>query len=240
VSRENLITIDGPSGSGKGTVARRVADRLGWHLLDSGALYRLVGLEAYRGGIVATDHPRLSEAAANLDVRFGMDASGHEQIWLRNEEVSGLIRTEAAGERASQVAAVAGVRDALLDRQRRFARPPGLVADGRDMGTVVFPNAPLKVYLTATAEERAKRRYNQLKHKGTGGSLPALFEPGLFEPNLFAQISREVAERDHRDLNRPIAPLRPAADAVIVDSTTMTIEAVVEQVLALWAEAGTT
>jgi cytidylate kinase len=223
---ENLITIDGPSGSGKGTVARRVAERLGWHLLDSGALYRLVGLVAMRRGIDAARHDVLTQIAAQLDVKFGMDADGHEQIWLMGEEVSHAIRTEAAGERASQVAAVPGVRSALMERQRQFAQPPGLVADGRDMGTVVFPTAPFKVYLTATAEERARRRYNQLKHKETGVSLPALFE----------QVVRDVAARDQRDLNRPIAPLKPAADAVIVDSTSMTADAVVERVLKMWAD----
>ncbi len=232
-SFDRLITIDGPSGSGKGTVARRVADKLGWHLLDSGALYRLVGLDAQRQNVDSTNHDALSKIAADLDVRFGMDARGHEQIWLAGEEVSEAIRTESAGERASQVAAVPGVRAALLERQRQFAQPPGLVADGRDMGTVVFPNAPFKVYLTASAEERARRRYKQLKDKETGVSLPALFEPSLFE-----RIAREVAARDERDLNRPIAPLRPAADAVIVDSTSMTIDAVVEQVLSMWADHG--
>jgi cytidylate kinase len=224
VSDSNLITIDGPSGSGKGTVARRVADRLGWHLLDSGALYRLVGLDAHNRGVAGSDHAALERIAAQLDVKFGMDSTGHEQIWLSGQEVSADIRTEIGGERASQVAAVPAVRAALLERQRAFAQSPGLVADGRDMGTVVFPHARLKVYLTATAEERAKRRYNQLKDKGLGVSLAAL--------------SREVAERDHRDLNRPIAPLRPAPDAVIVDSTSMTIDAVVAQVLSLWAEHG--
>jgi cytidylate kinase len=228
---DNLITIDGPSGSGKGTVARRVADKLGWHLLDSGALYRLVGLVALRRGIEPSDHAELSKVAAELDVRFGMDAAGHEQIWLTGEEVSRAIRSEAAGERASQVAAVPGVRSALLERQQQFFRPPGLVADGRDMGTVVFPAAPFKVYLTASAEERARRRYNQLKDKGTGDSLPALFDPGAFE-----QIAREVAARDERDLNRPIAPLKPAPDAVIVDSSSMTADEVVAQVLKMWAD----
>jgi len=226
----HLIAIDGPSGSGKGTVARRVAEHLGWHLLDSGALYRLVGLAAHNQGVAPSNHAALSKIAADLDVRFGSDAAGHEQIWLAGQEVSGLLRTETAGERASQVAAVPGVRAALLERQRNFAQPPGLVADGRDMGTVVFPTAPLKIYLTATAQERAQRRYNQLKDKlkdeGLGVSLAALFE----------QVAKDVAERDQRDSSRPIAPLKPAADAVIVDSTSMTVAAVVERVLNLWAE----
>lgn len=222
----NVIAIDGPSGSGKGTVARRVADRLGWHLLDSGALYRLVGLAAFKTATNPADHAALSRIAVELDVRFGTNPSGQEQIWLGGDEVSGEIRSEAAGERASVVAAVPGVRSALLERQRRFALAPGLVADGRDMGTVVFPNAPLKVYLTATPEERARRRYNQLKDKELGVSLAALFE----------QVAREVAERDRRDMSRPIAPLKPADDARIVDSTSMTADQVVEQVLNLWAE----
>jgi cytidylate kinase len=216
-----VITIDGPSGSGKGTIARRVAERLGWHLLDSGALYRLVGLAALHRGISTDDHAACGQVAADLDVRFGSDAQGHEQIWLAGEEVSAAIRTEAAGDRASQVAAIPAVRDALLDRQRRFAEPPGLVADGRDMGTVVFPYSPLKIYLTASAEERARRRHKQLKDKGIDVSLAAL--------------SREVAERDQRDSSRAIAPLKPAADAVTIDSTSMPIDAVVEKVLALHA-----
>ena len=217
-----MITIDGPSGSGKGTVARQVAIQLGWHLLDSGALYRLVGLAAYNARVDFTNHSALEKIAAGLDARFGVDPAGHEQIWLAGEEVSASIRTETAGDRASQVAVVPGVRSALLDRQHRFAEPPGLVADGRDMGTIVFPLAPLKIFLTATAEERALRRYKQLKDKGLGVSLAAL--------------SQEVADRDLRDSSRAVAPLKPAADAVIVDSTSMTIDAVVQRVLSLWAD----
>ena len=216
-----VIAIDGPSGSGKGTIARRVATALGWHLLDSGALYRLVGLAALQQGVSMADAPNCGRIAAQLDVRFGADAAGAERIWLAGQEVSEAIRTEAAGERASQVAAIATVRAALLERQRRFAQPPGLVADGRDMGTIVFPEAFLKIYLTASAEERARRRYKQLKDKGLDVSLAAL--------------SREVAERDRRDSNRAIAPLKPAADAVLIDSTSVPIDAVVERVLALHA-----
>jgi cytidylate kinase len=217
-----LITIDGPSGSGKGTIARRVASLLGWHLLDSGALYRLVGLAAHQAQIDFTNHRALERIADELDVRFGVDSAGQEQIWLAGVEVSADIRTETSGDRASQVAAVPGVRSALLDRQHRFAEPPGLVADGRDMGTVVFPQAPLKIFLTATAAERALRRYKQLKDKGLGVSLAAL--------------SQEVAERDLRDSSRAVAPLKPATDAVIVDSTSMTVDEVVQRVLGLWAE----
>jgi CMP/dCMP kinase len=221
----NLITIDGPSGSGKGTIARRVAQALGWHLLDSGALYRLVGLSALKGEISTSDHAKCGELATNLNVKFGADADGHEQIWLDDREISGVLRTEATGELASQVAAIPSVRAALLERQRRFAEPPGLVADGRDMGTVVFPDAPLKIYLTASAEERALRRYKQLKSKLKDGELGV----------SLAALSREVADRDHRDSTRAIAPLTPASDAVMLDSTSLSIDAVVECVLNEWA-----
>jgi cytidylate kinase len=218
-----IITIDGPSGSGKGTVARRVAERLGWHLLDSGALYRLVAYAGQSQGVASTDEPRFARIAANLDVRFGTDVRGGEQIWLDGREVSRAIRTEQAGEGASQVAAMPSVRAALVDRQLAFATPPGLVADGRDMGTVIFPAAELKIFLTASAEERARRRYKQLKDKGLSANLAAL--------------SQEIAERDRRDMNRAVAPLKPADDAVIVDSTTMTIDEVVARVLELTAAA---
>lgn len=216
-----VITIDGPSGSGKGTVARRLAEHLGWHLLDSGALYRLVAYAAHLDGIRGDDVGPYARVAANLEVRFGATAEGHEQIWLRGQEVSAAIRTEQAGEGASRVAAMPAVRAALTARQHSFATPPGLVADGRDMGTVIFPTAPLKIFLTASAEERARRRYNQLKDKGLGANLAAL--------------SLEIAERDRRDATRAVAPLRPADDAVIVDSTVMTIDAVVARVLELAA-----
>ena len=216
-----IITIDGPSGSGKGTISRLVADRLGWRLLDSGALYRLVAYAGQRRGLGSYDESGHADIAQNLDVQFGLGPHGGEQIWLAGEEVSQRIRTEQAGEGASRVAAMPGVRTALLDRQRAFAGPPGLVADGRDMGIVIFPKAPLKIFLTASAEERARRRYNQLKDKGLGANLAAL--------------SLEIAERDRRDANRAVAPLRPADDAVIVDSTAMTIDAVVARVLELAA-----
>ncbi len=223
VANVPIITIDGPSGSGKGTIARQVADRLGWHLLDSGALYRLVALAGQRKGISRDDQAGYERVAQQLDVRFGLAADGGEQVWLENEEVSGAIRTEQAGEGASQVAAMPGVRAALLERQRAFATAPGLVADGRDMGTVVFPAAALKIYLTASAEERARRRYNQLKDKGLDANLAAL--------------SLDIAERDRRDASRPIAPLKPVDDALIVDSTSMTIDAVLARVLELAAAA---
>jgi len=216
-----IITIDGPSGSGKGTVARRVAGQLGWHLLDSGALYRLVAYAGEQHGVDPADEAGFAAAARNLDVRFDADLHGEEQIWLAGVEVSRSIRTEQAGEGASRVAVMPQVRAALVDRQHAFATPPGLVADGRDMGTVIFPSAGLKIFLTASADERARRRYKQLKDKGLSANLAAL--------------SLEIAARDRRDANRPLAPLKPADDAVIVDSTSMSIDAVVARVLELAA-----
>jgi CMP/dCMP kinase len=216
-----IITIDGPSGSGKGTVARLVASRLGWHLLDSGALYRLVAYAGLSRGLQPDDEDAHARLAEHLGARFGIGPDGGEQIWLDDAEVSREIRSESAGNGASRVAVMPGVRAGLLHRQRAFARPPGLVADGRDMGTVIFPSAQLKIFLTASPEERARRRYNQLKDKGLSANLAAL--------------SLEIAERDRRDMNRAVAPLKPADDAVIVDSTSMTIDAVVARVLELAA-----
>jgi cytidylate kinase len=216
-----IITIDGPSGAGKGTVCRRVAANLQWHLLDSGALYRLVAYAAQATNVSLDDVAALAGVAAALDVTFGADLQGEEQIWLAGSEVSNAIRSEQAGDGASRVAAIPAVRSALVARQHAFARPPGLVADGRDMGTVIFPTAALKIFLTASAAERALRRYNQLKDKGLGANLAAL--------------SLEIAERDRRDANRPVAPLRPAADAVVLDSTSLTVDEVVAKVLELTA-----
>jgi cytidylate kinase len=213
-----VVTIDGPTSSGKGTISRGVASRLQWHLLDSGALYRLVALAGRQLGLAPDDIGGHTRAAQTLDVTFGA-VQQDEQIWLAGRNVTAEVRTAEAGMGASRVAAWPEVRNALLVRQRRFAREPGLVADGRDMGTVVFPDAPLKVFLTATPEERARRRYNQLKDKGSGVSLAAL--------------SREIAERDLKDSTRAVAPLRPAPDAHVIDSTSLTIQDVVEQVLAL-------
>lgn len=215
-----VMTIDGPSGSGKGTVSRRIAARLGWHLLDSGALYRLVALSAARAGLAGDDEAGHARLAAGMQVHFGEAPDGEELIRLgaEAEDVTAAIRTEQAGAGASRVAAWPAVRAALLQRQRDFARPPGLVADGRDMGTVVFPSAPLKIFLTASAEERARRRHNQLKDKGSGASLAAL--------------SLEIAERDRRDSTRAVAPLVPAQDAVLVDSTSLSIDEVVDRIMA--------
>ncbi|HUG73043.1 MAG TPA: (d)CMP kinase [Steroidobacteraceae bacterium] len=215
-----VIAIDGPSGSGKGTVSRRVASQLGWHLLDSGALYRLVALAGQRAGLTAGDEGGHAALAARMAVTFGQRPDGDELVLLgaSQEDVTGAIRTEVAGQGASRVAIWPGVRAALLQRQRDFAQPPGLVADGRDMGTVVFPTAALKIYLTASPEERARRRHKQLKDKGSGASLAAL--------------SQEIAERDQRDSTRAVAPLVPAADAIAVDSTSLSIEAVVERIMA--------
>ena len=214
-----VLTIDGPSGSGKGTLARRVAQRLGWQLLDSGALYRLLALAGARQGLVPLDESGHAALAATMNIRFASDAAGEEKIFLENEEVSREIRTETAGEDASRVAAMPSVRSALTERQRQFAQWPGLVADGRDMGTVIFPAAPLKIFLTASAEERARRRYKQLKDKGFDVSLAAL--------------SQELAERDRRDANRAVSPLKPADDAELLDSTGMSIEQVEQAVLTL-------
>jgi cytidylate kinase len=222
-----VLAIDGPSGSGKGTVSRRLAMALGWHLLDSGALYRLVALAGVRRGLAADDAAAHAALAATMDVRFGSHQDGSEQVTLQGVDVTHAIREEPVSQGASRVAAWPAVREALLERQRAFAQPPGLVADGRDMGTVVFPGAPLKIYLTASADERARRRYKQLKEKGSAVSLAAL--------------SREIAERDERDSSRAIAPLRPAPDALLLDSTGRSIEEVVASVLAagkarsLWA-----
>ncbi len=214
-----VLTIDGPSGSGKGTVSRAVAKSLGWRLLDSGALYRLVALGARRAGIALTDAPALSNLAEHIDLLFGSGPAGEEIVWLGGMDVTRDIRTEEAGNDASKVAAIPAVRAALLERQRRFAMPPGLVADGRDMGTVVFPLAQAKIFLTASPAERARRRHKQLKEKGVTATLAAL--------------SLEIAERDQRDITRAASPLVASADAVLLDTTGMSVEAVVERVLGI-------
>ena len=217
-----VITIDGPSGSGKGTVCRRIATALGWHLLDSGALYRLVALAGARANLAIEDQAGHAARALAMDVRFGATPEGDEQVFLGDQDVTAEIRTERAGNLASQVASYPSVRRALVERQRRFLAPPGLVADGRDMGTVIFPAASLKVFLTASAEERAGRRHKQLKDKGLDVNLAAL--------------SREIAERDARDTTRSVAPLAAAPDAISLDSTQLSPEAVVARVLELARE----
>ena len=207
-----VICVDGPSGSGKGTLARAVAERLGWHLLDSGALYRIVGAMCLRRGVAFDDEQAVADLATALDIRFAGESVDVEGLNLTDE-----IRTEDAGVNASKVAQMPAVRTAVLALQRSFRQSPGLVADGRDMGTVVFADAELKIFLDASAEERAQRRYKQLKNKGLSVSLRG----------LLAQIQ----ERDARDRGRAVAPLKPADDAIVVDSTSMSIEAVLELVL---------
>lgn len=213
-----VITIDGPSGSGKGTVAALLAAKLGWNFLDSGALYRLLAFAARNHGVDLTNEEALKVLAAHLDVQFGAAANGRGmQIVLEGEDVTDDIRNETVGAGASQVAALPAVREALLQRQKAFREAPGLVADGRDMGTVVFPDAPLKIYLTASAEERARRRFLQLKQKGDDVNLASLLD--------------EIRARDQRDTEREVAPLKPADDAVQLDSTSLTIEAVLNRIL---------
>ena len=207
-----VITIDGPSASGKGTVAERVAQVLGFHFLDSGALYRLTALSAMKHAVALDDEFGVAELAAILPAEFRDGA-----VWLANENVSDAIRAEAIGDGASRVAALPAVRAALLDRQRAYAHAPGLVADGRDMGTVVFPKAAAKVYLTASAEARAERRYKQLIEKGMSASLPALVA--------------DMQARDARDSGRAVAPLKSAPDALLLDTTEMGVEAAVQTVL---------
>jgi len=221
LSTAPVITIDGPSGSGKGTVAALVATALGFHLLDSGALYRLTAHAARGAGVALDDEPGLATLAGALAIRFESD-SGETHVWLDGVDVTHAIRSETCGMHASQVARLPAVREALLQRQREFRRSPGLVADGRDMGTVVFPSAEVKIFLTASAEERAQRRYKQLKDKGFDVNLRALLE--------------EIEARDKRDTGRTVAPLKPAADAVVLDSTALSIEQVRDRVLELAAQ----
>ncbi|MCQ4166437.1 (d)CMP kinase [Tahibacter harae] len=215
-----VLTIDGPSGSGKGTVARVVAERLGWHLLDSGALYRAVGYAASMAGLDLSDTEAMTRCAETTKITFRDPKDGREtRVYVNSHDSTDDLRTETVGAVASAIAAIPSVRAALVDKQLSFRRAPGLVADGRDMGTVIFPDAGVKVFLTASAEERAKRRYKQLKDKGLAVTL--------------ASLLREIEARDARDAARPVAPLKPAADAVLIDSTGMPVDAVVEQVLSL-------
>lgn len=211
-----VLTIDGPSGSGKGTVAKHVAEALGWHLLDSGALYRAVGLLALDRGIALDDRVALAALALDLPIAF-LTAGEGVSVHLDGRARDADLRTEDTGAAASAVAAIPEVRMALLARQHAFRQAPGLVADGRDMGTVVFPDAPVKVYLTASAQERAQRRHKQLMGKGVATTIAALLE--------------EIQARDARDMGRSVAPLKAADDALCIDSTGMPIEQVVEKVL---------
>ena len=218
-----IVTIDGPSGSGKGTVSRALADRLSWHLLDSGALYRLAALAAQRRRVPHADETALASLAAGMNASLSF-RNGVESVTLDGDDVSNALRSERCGELASRIAAVPGVRHALLDRQRAFARPPGLVADGRDMGTVVFPAAQVKVFLTASSDERALRRHKQLKEKGIDVSLRSL--------------SEDIGQRDERDAGRRLSPLRAANDAQVIDSTRLSPEEVTARILPLLEAAG--
>ena len=215
-----VLTIDGPSGSGKGTISRKAADALGWHMLDSGALYRSVGFAASMEGLDLSDAEAVTRCAQTTKISFRDPKDGGEtRVIVNGHDATDEIRTETCGAAASAIAAIPSVRTALLDKQRSFRKAPGLVADGRDMGTVIFPDAAFKVFLTASAEERAKRRYKQLKEKGLGVTLAALL--------------REIQARDVRDAERPVAPLKPAEGATLIDSTGMPIDAVVALVLGL-------
>ncbi|WP_191600333.1 (d)CMP kinase [Marinomonas algicola] len=213
-----VIAIDGPSGAGKGTVSQLLADKLGWHLLDSGALYRLLALAVSHHDMSIDDHDMLRILAEHLDIQFLQDAEGRLDIILEGEVVTQAIRTEEVGNQASILAAIPAVREGLLLRQRAFAQEPGLIADGRDMGTVVFPDATVKVFLTASAEERARRRFLQLQDKGEGVNLQDLVD--------------SIKERDERDANRAIAPLVPAIEAIVIDSTSTPVDQVVDMILA--------
>jgi cytidylate kinase len=215
-----VLAIDGPSGSGKGTISRAVAEALGWHLLDSGAIYRAVGYAAGEEGIDLSDAEAVTRCAETTKILFRDPKDGGEtRVIVNGHDATDELRTETCGAAASAIAAIPGVRAALFDKQRAFRRSPGLVADGRDMGTVIFPDASFTVFLTASAAERAKRRYKQLKEKGLNVTL--------------ASLQREIEARDERDASRTVAPLRPAEDAVLVDTTGMPIEVVVAKVFAV-------
>jgi cytidylate kinase len=214
-----VITVDGPGGSGKGTLSQLLAQKLGYRLLDSGAIYRILALAADGYGIALDNERGLVRLAANLDARFDTRSQNSRRVWLESRDVTQAIRTETCGHAASRIAQIKDVREALVGRQRAFRRAPGLVADGRDMGTVVFPQAPLKIFLTASLEERARRRYKQLKEKGIGANLKT--------------ILNELAKRDERDENRAVAPLKRAKDAIVIDSTGLSIQEILNRVLEL-------
>lgn len=215
-----VLTIDGPSGSGKGTISRAVAHALGWHLLDSGALYRAVGYAASMAGLDLSDAAAVTRCAETTKIVFRDPKDGGEtRVVVNGHDATDEIRTETCGATASAIAAIASVRAALFDKQRSFRKAPGLVADGRDMGTVVFTDAPYKIFLTASAEERARRRYKQLKDKGLNVTL--------------ASLLREIQARDERDATRKVAPLKPAAGALTVDTTAVGVDEVIAQVLAV-------
>jgi cytidylate kinase len=221
-----VITIDGPGGAGKGTISTIIAARLGWHYLDSGAMYRLLALAALRHGLASSDEQALVNIAAEMKITFSVSsnvksAEGQNavEVWLNGEQVSTAIRSEECGVMASEIAVYGAVREALLARQKALRQPPGLVADGRDMGTVVFPDATLKVFLTASADERAQRRYKQLIAKGIDVIL--------------CDLLKDIQARDERDTTRSLSPLRPAEDAITIDTTDLTIDQVVEQIMNL-------
>ncbi|KTC66209.1 cytidylate kinase [Legionella adelaidensis] len=214
-----IITIDGPSGTGKGTLCQLLAEHLGWHFLDSGALYRVLAYAAKKDTIDFNNIPALEKRARNMNLHFEVDSKKGSSIFLDNNDITEVIRSEECGQNASKIAAIPEVRAALLERQRQFAQSPGLVTDGRDMGTVVFPRADLKLFLYATTEERANRRYLQLKEKGNDVSL--------------AQVVEELEKRDARDTARTCSPLKPAEDAVLIDTTRLTVVQVFSNVLQL-------
>ena len=220
-----VITIDGPGGSGKGTIAMHLARRLGWHLLDSGALYRLVAVAALDRGVAAGDEAGLARVALELDARFEATGDGVE-VTLDGEPITQRLRAHETSEMASRVAAVPAVRTALAERQRAFRKPPGLIADGRDMGTVIFPDAQLQLFLTASPEARAERRYKQLKEKGESVNL--------------SRLSQDIKKRDERDSTRAVAPLKPAEDAHVIDSTEMSINEVLDAIQILIEESNLT